>query len=85
MKLFAVFSRGAPKKGGPEATASLASPNIHHCAGLPKFILIFNKFINLLLGESCLQTIFPRKFITANRRCPTLSNILFKSRYVKIN
>ena len=31
MKLFSVFSRGPLKKGGPEATASFASPNIHHC------------------------------------------------------
>ena len=30
-KLYVLFSRGAPKKGGLEATASFASPNIHYC------------------------------------------------------
>ena len=30
-KLYMLFSRGGPqKKGGPEVTASFASPNIHH-------------------------------------------------------
>ena len=40
-KLYMLFSRGAlkieggpPKKGGPEATASFASPNIHHWSSL---------------------------------------------------
>ena len=28
--VYAVFEGGPPKKGGPEATASFASPNIHH-------------------------------------------------------
>ena len=31
--VYAVFEGGPPKKGGPEATASFASPNIHHCVG----------------------------------------------------
>ena len=42
------FQGGPLRKGGPEATASFASPNIHHCLG-PSLCLQYTFFFFFLL------------------------------------
>ena len=59
MSLYEVFSRGPLKKGGPEATASFTSPNIHHwlwlVCGLRKYALLAIVICVLVVIESGLE------------------------------
>ena len=59
MKLYAVFSKsGGLKKGRPEATASLASPDIHHWLSdrhKKCFLLHLLIFQNILLNSQLIK------------------------------